>query len=138
MVCRSFIFTPETRTLLNSSLTPYQFNGLRKLTTFRDHFYYDIDGGKLSVQSPFVNLSEQFTTIFCEYQLADTNYVTNLFQSEKNSSMNERLQQLDVQDIIKYLTYIIWTDKARSGYLESKCKDNTIFLLLGRLEQLLA
>lgn len=82
-------------------------------------------------------IATQFTNVFCEYQLADTNYINNLIQSRRHHSMTDVVSELDLQGIAKYLTYIIWTDRVRPGYLESNFKDNTIFLLLSRLEELL-
>src|ERR1700756_1764181 len=119
-----------------TSLTQYQFSGLRRLAAFRDQFRYDATRARKPFDRSIQNISEQFTNVFCEYQLADTNYAGHLLQSRNHTSEQEWVAQLDVEGIIRFLTYIIWTDKARTGYLKTRYEDNTIFLLLNRLEEL--
>ncbi len=53
------------------------------------------------------------------------------------SSDEEWLQQFSVETICKYFTYIIWTESLSNGYFVEKVKDESVYLVLTRLESLL-
>jgi len=42
-----------------------------------------------------------------------------------------------MESILKNITYIIWTDRIVQGYFALRIEDNTVYLLLDRLEKIL-
>jgi hypothetical protein len=79
----------------------------------------------------------EFVNLFCEYQLADNNYMNIHLEAVQQDNNEAWFASLSFDQVLKFLTYIIWTDKFVDGYLTSKIEDKTIFRLLARLEQIL-
>lgn len=80
---------------------------------------------------------EKFIETFCGHNLADTDY--GVIQSDINHYDSVRLfiNEASIETILKYLTYIIWTDKFITGYFSAKVNDQTVYYLIERLEVLL-
>jgi hypothetical protein len=107
----------------------YRLSGVQRLLHYKPVF--DPVSVKDSAQvSEFVNL-------FCEYQLADNNYMNIHLEAVQQDNNEAWFASLSFDQVLKFLTYIIWTDKFVDGYLTSKIEDKTIFRLLARLEQIL-
>lgn len=77
-----------------------------------------------------------FINIFCEYQLADNNYMDIHLDASRQAGNMDWFDNLQLEQVLRFITYIIWTDKFVEGYLLSKVKDKTIFHLLARLEDI--
>lgn len=127
---------------LNNRLTAYQNLGLQKLVSFKNQFQHPSNSiGNADKKS--ITYSEQrkkiqeFISLFCEYQLADTNYLENITEVKSFGSVEEWMKESNLDAILKQLTYIIWTDRILEGYFEVNIKDNMIFHLLERIEALI-
>lgn len=77
-----------------------------------------------------------FIDTFCEHQLADNDYMNLKLHKNLNSSDSSSFYELSLENILKHITHIIWTDKVMPDYFVSKVKDNTIYHLLNRLEKI--
>ncbi len=56
----------------------------------------------------------------------------------ENGNNEHWYDKLNIDQALRLLTYIIWTDKLSSGYLLIKVKDKTVYRILNRLELILA
>ncbi|BAV08202.1 hypothetical protein FLA_4235 [Filimonas lacunae] len=80
---------------------------------------------------------QAFVNIFCEHQLADTDYDIIQQHTAKYPNPEHHIQHMPLEVVLKTLTYIIWTDRIVDGYLFAKVHDRTMYWLLTRLEALL-
>jgi hypothetical protein len=110
---------------------PYKTKGIHNIISYKNVF--ETDNKK---KLPDDNIIDTFINTFCEYELADNDYVQLLDISNLANSNNEWFNQLSVEQVLKLLTYIIWTDKVVNNYFISRVKDSTVFLLLSRLEEI--
>jgi len=106
----------------------YKHTGLQRLAHFKQYF---IPAGKVNN-----SIVEDFVNLFCEYQLADNNYMGLQQEAMQHSRDEQWFFQLDMQETIRYITYIVWTDRLNEGFLQARIKDRTMYNLLSRLEQL--
>jgi hypothetical protein len=106
----------------------YKLSGIQRLLRYKPVFDPVLvnDPGRVS----------EFVNLFCEYQLADNNYMNIHLEAVQQKNNDEWFASLGFDQVLKFLTYIIWTDKFLDGYLAANIKDKTIFRLLSRLEQL--
>lgn len=129
---------------MQKQFSQYQINGLVKLVGFKLNFKpsqeTSIEPGGIQQQTiaSFKSIIQQFTEIFCGYDLADTDYMIIQTEPYLFDSFKHWIEQTNLETILKSLTYIIWTDKIIEGYMTAKTKDGTIYQLLSRLEYLLA
>ncbi len=79
----------------------------------------------------------EFTRIFCDHLLADTDYAVLQKEEAQYQSSLHHIANMQLDVILKVLTYIIWTDRIIEGYFASRVKDKTVSTLLNRLEVLL-
>jgi|SRR5690348_3546567 len=114
--------------------TSYQLRALQQLADFRNIFY---DEGKNvrtdSLQRP-INF---FIEIFCQNHFADSDY-SIIQKKPKEFTADEWIREVDIDVILKFLTYYIWTNKSHPGYLIRKIKDKTVYKFLDRLNNILA
>jgi hypothetical protein len=111
-----------------SNFTIYQLQGIEKITGYADHLTHT---GK-NVQELTVH-QQNFINTFCEHDLADTDYTI-----QGNSLDMNFTKSLSVKDILKMLTYIIWTDKIVDGFFLARTKDDTVSRLLHSIKQQIA
>ncbi len=112
------------------NLTAYQTSGIRKLIAMKKDFIpfnFNANGIK---EKAVISL---FIDTFCEHQLADNDYLNIKLHKNLNNSDSSIFYELSLENILKHITHIIWTDKVITDYFVSKVKDNTIYHLLNRL-----
>lgn len=111
-----------------TSTSEYKIAGLQRLSTYRKHF--DPTG---KIDEKAVN---EFVNLFCEYQLADNNYMNIHQQAIDHPDHEDWFSNLSLQEVLRYITYIIWTDRFIENFLLKKISDATMQRLLNRLYEL--
>jgi hypothetical protein len=118
--------------------TTYQLKALLQLADFRNKFY-DIHpsepkvGKKRNDATVLKKSIYSFIRVFCEHHFADSDY-TILQKELRSNYTTEWLSRLNIDEILKLMTYIIWTDKTMKGYFVKRIEDKTMLKLLIRLE----
>lgn len=114
--------------LMTTASLEYKLTGIQRLSAYKNSF----------VPSTVTDFSavNDFVNLFCEYQLADNNYMDIHLQANVNGNKEEWFTTLSLDEILRYITYIIWTDKFSEGFLSSKIQDKTLYRLLTRLEEI--
>ncbi|MFL9484416.1 hypothetical protein ACI6Q2_16665 [Chitinophagaceae bacterium LWZ2-11] len=115
---------------MNSVNNRYRKEGIKKIIAYGKVF----SPHEKQFQSLNTSIIDNFINTFCEYELADNNYMP-LFQ-QTNLDSNTAFQQLSTEDVLKYLTYIIWTDRVADNYFLSRVRDNTVHQLIERLSEI--
>jgi len=119
---------PEQTLKMTSSSLEYKITGLQRILAYRDAF------------NPVIKYNEEavtkFINLFCEYQLADNNYMNIHFEASANKDNGAWFSSLSLDQVLQFITYIIWTDKFLAGYMHSKIADNTMHRLIQRVETL--
>lgn len=126
------------------NLTAYQLNGVSKLLSYKHSLTPDENERKLSfhaalkiIPGSFLKKQVQaFINIFCEYQLADTDYDVIQTDNRKYASTEQHIEHMPLEVVLKFLTFIIWTDRIVDGYFFAKIHDKTMYWLLSRIEAL--
>ncbi len=113
-----------------------ELGALIKLASYRNQF---------SVPEAFSSTKREllkeeikmFIQIFCAQDFANSDY--SLLQKKRFqfATIKEWIEQLTIDEILKYLTYIIWLDKTREGFFVKSINDGTFETLLARLELLM-
>ncbi len=121
--------------MLNENLTKYQSEGLRKLIRYNRKYPLNDNAYKSNRK-----IIDEFITLFCEYDLADNDYMAIQLAANGNNSLTNYIFQnkLSLEYILKCITYIIWTDRIVDNYLYNRLKDNTFVELMSQLEELLS
>lgn len=124
---------------MSRKLSQYQLTGIKKLIPFKKHFKKEknfsvASSGKKSRDKEHINHPQKFIETFCGYNLADTDYADLQKDFFSHESSNVYISQASLDVILKYLTYIIWTDKFVGGYFITKVNDHTVYHLIDRLE----
>jgi len=115
------------------NINDYQSQGIKELTAMKPYFIpFNFNGEGVKEKAIIL----QFIDVFCEHQLADNDYMNINLHSHLNDLDASSFYNLSMEDLLKHITHIIWTDKAVPNYLVSKVKDNTIYHLLNRMEKL--
>jgi len=115
------------------NINDYQSQGIKELTAMKKDFIpFNFNGTGEKEKAAML----QFIDVFCEHQLADNDYMNINLHSHLNDIDAAAFYHLSMEDLLKHITHIIWTDKAVPDYLVSKVKDNTIYHLLNRMEKL--
>jgi hypothetical protein len=118
-----------TRIAMN--LNKYQSDGIKKIVAMKQEFVpFNFNAAQKKENI------DQFINTFCEYQLADNDYMNIEVNSEFNKVNAKSFYQLTLEKVLKHITYIIWTDKVVPDYFADRVRDNTIYHLLNRLERL--
>jgi hypothetical protein len=124
-----------------NNFTIYQRDGLLKLITYKDHFKKSDSKNALPTSlSDKINralISQEFIEVFCSYDLANTDYAAIQIEPLNYASFEEWVETINIETILKSITYIIWTDRIVDGYFNAKIEDHSLFFLLARLEKLL-
>ena len=120
---------------MTTTLSPFQTNGLKKLTTIKARVHPDYYRNNTSLQA---NLLSELTQIICEHQLADSDYSTLPEHRTRFKTDEDWLNQFTVGGICKYFTYLIWTETVMAGNLAKRVEDSSVYLLVVRLEALLS
>ncbi|MEX6687025.1 hypothetical protein QTN47_05945 [Danxiaibacter flavus] len=121
--------------MLNENLTKYQSEGLRKLIRYNRKYPLNDTAYKSNRK-----IIDEFITLFCEYDLADNDYMAIQLAANNNNSLTNYIfkNKLSLASILKCITYIIWTDRIVDNYLYNRLKDNTLIELMNQLEELLS
>jgi len=122
-------------------LIPYHLNGLIKLLELKDSIIRvkaELSQNKFN-QEPDKSSTktiENFISIFCEHELADTDYIAVQQDAVGYKSLSDYISKnnLNLAYIIKCLTYFIWTDRIIEGYFINRVKDNSLSILLNQLK----
>jgi len=122
-------------------LIPYHLNGLIKLLELQDSIIRvkaELSQNKFN-QEPDKSSTktiENFISIFCEHELADTDYIAVQQDAVGYKSLSDYISKnnLNLAYIIKCLTYFIWTDRIIEGYFINRVKDNSLSILLNQLK----
>lgn len=113
---------------MTSTSLEYKIAGLQRILAYKEAFNPFKKGDDEAINK-FVNL-------FCEYQLADNNYMNIHFEASANKDNDSWFSTLSLDQVLQFITYIIWTDKFLTGYMHSKIADSTMHRLLERVEVL--
>src|SRR5438128_8265573 len=89
--------------------------GIQRLSEYKENFAPSATTDTSSVND--------FVNVFCEYQLADNNYMDIHLQAGMNGNNEEWFSSLGLDQVLRYITYIIWTDKFSEGYISSRIED---------------
>ncbi|RFM28946.1 hypothetical protein DXN05_09280 [Deminuibacter soli] len=131
---------------MNNYYTTYQIEGLGKLISFKPNFEPQqhkvaSQAAEKAQQAKAMTTSQatvmEFTRIFCDHLLADTDYAIIQREEPRYPSQLHYIANMQLDAVMKTLTYIIWTDRIVEGYFISRIKDMTVTSLLNRLEVLL-
>jgi hypothetical protein len=114
---------------MNTTSLEYKFSGLQRISSFKDTFL----AGDASSDNRSLN---DFVNLFCEYQLADNNYMNIQHEALLHANEPRWFDGLSLDEVLRLITYIIWTDKFLDGFLSTKVKDKTMYRLLARLEEI--
>lgn len=120
---------------MNQQYNTYQLRALQQLADFRHIFY---DEGK-NVRTDLLPRSISFfVELFCQNHFADSDYTNIQKRPKKFTTTDEWINESDIDIILKFLTYYIWTNKSHDGYLIRKIKDKTVYKFLDRLNKILS
>ncbi len=122
------IILPLQTLSMTTASIEYKHTGIQRILAYKSSFVPSISKDDKSITN-FVNL-------FCEYQLADNNYMNIQFEAIQQKGNDKWFDTLSIDQVLQFITYIIWTDKFIAGFLYSKIKDSTIFRLLKRAEDI--
>lgn len=124
--------------------TSYELSALQQLAGYRHIFYddtlkADIKGKKAKGSDAALQKSiDNFIEIFCQNNFADTDYSIIQNRPSEFESADHWINQINVDTVLKCLTYIIWNNKIDEGYFLKKINDKLIDKHLARLENILA
>ena len=127
IVEQNIILPLQTLSMTTASLE-YKHTGIQRILSYKSAFSPTSSKDDTTINS-FVNL-------FCEYQLADNNYMNIHFEANANKDNDSWYASLSLDQTLQFITYIIWTDKFLTDYMYSKISDKTMFRLLARVEVL--
>jgi len=116
-----------------SNLSAYQTSGIQQLILLKKDLLPFNFNGNGEKEKKVMSL---FIETFCEHQLADNDYMNLLNQKNLNNPDDSVFYELSLENVLKYITHIIWTDKVVPGYFISKVRDNSIYHLMNRLEKI--
>jgi hypothetical protein len=128
-----------------ANYTPYQQEGLKELVRFRKRFlqeessnkHYKRPTNKKTKTLLLKEESERFIEVFCQHNFANSDYTVLQSEPKLFDSIEEWINQSPIETILKYLTYLIWTDKIIEGFLLKKIKDQTVKMFLDRLDTII-
>jgi hypothetical protein len=115
--------------------TSYQLNALQQLADFRSIFY---DEGENVRPERLQKAISSFIELFCQNHFADSDYTAIQKKPKQFNTADQWINEFDIDTILKFLTYYIWTNKSHDGYFIRKIKDKTVHKHLERLNQILA
>lgn len=114
-----------------SATDTYRIKGLKKLTSLKEKVRPELFSNN---NSSHTALHQEFTRIICEHQFADSDYSEIPVLKENN--YEEWLNHFNTKTILQFLTFVLWTDSSSGFFFLSKIRDNSLFLILERLEKI--
>lgn len=121
----------------------YELSALQQLAGYRHIFYddtlkADIKSKKTKDRDTALQKSiDNFIEIFCQNNFADTDYSVIQNRPKEFESADLWINQINVDTVLKCLTYIIWNNKIDEGYFLKKINDKLVEKHLTRLENIL-
>ncbi|MEP7319079.1 MAG: DUF6508 domain-containing protein [Panacibacter sp.] len=121
----------------------YEISALQQLAGFRYIFYADVQKpdakNKRDKEGDFIlhQSIDSFIEIFCQNNFADTDYSVIQNRPLEFESADRWIDQINIDTVLKCLTYIIWNNKIDEGYFLKKIHDGLIEKHLSRLENIL-
>jgi hypothetical protein len=117
----------------------YQLVGLQQLVQLKSSLPYSVNGKKHAPQeiAALHKNIENFVDVFCNYELADNDYFSMQVSQQGYGSVSDWLQQAPLEQVIKYISYTIWTDKVAPGFFIQTINDGSLHQALARLENIL-
>jgi len=122
----------------------YQIAALQQLADYRSVFKVEqkpltlkakpVKGSKVTL----VEFIHTFIDTFCQNNFADTDYSTMQRYQQMNLTMKDWVNEMNITAILQCLTYAIWTDKSFEGYFLRKINDQSLELILTRLDVILS
>ena len=113
----------------------YQLRALQQLADFRHIFYDENRNVRTDQLQRFITF---FIEIFCQNNFADSDYSTIQKKPKQFATPDQWINEFDIDTVLKFLTYYIWTNKSHDGYFIRKIKDKTVHKYLERLNQILS
>ena len=120
-----------------------EINALQKLADFRNIFYQDLlidEPGTKKSKVPTNKCNEDvvvFIEIFCQNNFADTDYSIMQHGPREFKTTDQWIDQVNIDTVLKCLTYIIWNNKIDEGYFLKKIEDGLVKKYLTRLQNIL-
>ena len=121
----------------------YELKALQELAGYRNIFYDRLlpTGNKdRKVKPDTISLQKSIDTfieIFCQNNFADADYTIIQNGPREFETAEDWINQINIDTVLKCLTYIIWTDKSNNGYFMKSIKSKLIDKHLTRLENIL-
>jgi hypothetical protein len=115
--------------------TSYQLRALQQLADFRNIFYEEGKNIKTDLLQRSITF---FVELFCQNNFADSDYTSIQKKPKQFTTADQWINEFDIDTILKFLTYYIWTNKSHDGYLIRKIKDKTVHKYLERLNEILS
>jgi len=113
----------------------YQLSALQRLADFRNLFYDEKGNVRTESLQKSINA---FVELFCQNNFADSDYTSIQKKPEKYATIDQWIDQFDIETILKCITYYIWTNRSNKGYFVAKIKDRTLLKYLSRLNDILS
>ena len=125
---------------MTQEYSSYELEALQQLAGFRYIFYADtVKSKKLKDRDVVLQKSiDSFIEIFCQNNFADTDYSIIQNRPQEFESADHWINQINIDTVLKCLTYIIWNNKIDEGYFLKKINDKLLEKHLIRLEKILA
>lgn len=106
-------------------------DGLRKIAAYKAVFALPVN------DDVFEKKIESFFNDFCSYNFSDTNYATLISENKNFVSLEIFVQNANLEVLLQYFTFFLWTNNSFPGYFKKKILDGTIYILLCRLNEIL-
>ena len=118
-----------------------EFKALEQLAGFRDIFYQhlSVPGSKIKNSNNDAELKKSahnFIEIFCENNFADTDYSIIQLEPREFETADLWINQINIDTVLKCLTYLIWNNKIYEGYCLKIIKDGLVVKHLSRLKNI--
>jgi hypothetical protein len=116
----------------------YKLTGIQRILSYKTAFEPEVLSNRNNTPKKRISKEiAEFINLFCEYQLADNNYMDLQIKARQyRTNLQEWYNSLTIDEVLKSLTYIIWTDKFVENYLASRIEDSSVYFLLSRLDLL--
>src|ERR1044072_1346564 len=108
---------------MTQQYSEYQLGALQQLADFRNVFYDENKNVRTHLLQKSVN---SFIDLFCQHNFANADYTTIQKKPDEFSTIDEWINQFDIDTVLAAITYIIWTNRSHKGYLMRKIKDKII------------
>lgn len=119
-----------------------EFKALEQLAGFRDIFYQylSVPGSKIknsnNNDAELKKSAHIFIEIFCENNFADTDYSIIQLEPREFETPDLWINQINIDTVLKCLTYLIWNNRIDEGYFLKKIKDGLVIKHLSRLKNI--